>query len=62
MPMRKYVWGALPLVLLLAGCTEKTESIADGMTTNAAIVDADNTAKNPRDRNVEDQLKVKANP
>ena len=49
--MKKYVWSALPLVLFLAACEKKEGTVADGMTTNAAIVDADNTAQNARDRN-----------
>jgi len=40
----------LPLFLLLAGCHEK-DSMPDTTRTPAAAPDADNTAKNVRDRN-----------
>ncbi len=46
------VWAAIPLLLLAAGCNQKTESSTDASSasgdTNVVVAAPDNTAKNAR--------------
>ena len=51
--MKTHILWTVPVVILLAGCQQKTSSTADSVNardTNAAMANADNSARNKRDR------------